>query len=174
MGRENENKQAVNLEKWLPVLGLNNYEVSNTGKIRSIKSMKSVAIFKRESGYICTGLFHNKRPIQKLVHRLVAEAFISNPENKRTVNHLDDDKTNNNDWNLAWATYSENNKHAYSIGLMDIHGEKHMHAKLDNEKVLIIRKSCLNRIDIKKYANKYSVSESTVYDALKRRTWTHI
>ena len=53
----------------------------------------------------------------KYVHRIVANAFIPNPENKRTVNHIDCDKSNNHVSNLEWATYSENAIHAHANGL---------------------------------------------------------
>ena len=52
-----------------------------------------------------------------LVHRLVANAFIPNPENKRCINHKDGNKKNNNINNLEWVSYSENMKHAYRTGL---------------------------------------------------------
>jgi hypothetical protein len=55
-----------------------------------------------------------------LVHRLVAMAFIPNPENKRTINHKDWNKANNSVWNLEWATDSENSKHAIKTWLNKI------------------------------------------------------
>lgn len=58
----------------------------------------------------------SKRKDYKL-HRLVAEYFISNPNNYKVVNHIDGDKTNNKIENLEWCTYSYNNKHAYDTGL---------------------------------------------------------
>lgn len=72
---------------------------------------------------------YNKDSKLFMIHRLVAEAFIDNPENKQTVNHKDGNKHNNNVDNLEWATYSENNQHAYDNNL-----------KSDNKKICMLDK----------------------------------
>lgn len=64
-------------------------------------------------GYPCVNI--NNKKVN--VHRLVALNFIANPHNKATVNHKDGDKTNNHISNLEWATYAENNQHAWDTGL---------------------------------------------------------
>lgn len=67
--------------------------------------------------YLRIGLNKDGVCTKHYMHRLLAEAFIDNPESKRTVNHIDGDKRNNSLDNLEWATYSENTQHAHDHGL---------------------------------------------------------
>lgn len=99
-------------EKWREVLGYEGlYKVSNLGRIKSRNKLKVQQDNGR--GYLVVHLNKNGKPKWHLVHRLVAQAFIDNPQNKPTVNHKDGDRTNNKAINLEWATYSENNSHSY-------------------------------------------------------------
>lgn len=68
-------------------------------------------------GYAYCGINYGKRNITKRIHRIIAETFISNPEDKEQVNHIDGNKLNNNIDNLEWVTASENVQHAFNQGL---------------------------------------------------------
>lgn len=87
------------------------YSVSSGGRVFSYKSNKYLKLQSNEH-YLKVTLTKNGKQIQKLVHRLVAEAFIPNPENKKEVNHIDGNKLNNNIDNLEWVTPKENQQHS--------------------------------------------------------------
>lgn len=91
------------------------YQVSNTGKVRSMNYRntgkgKLMKLGIRNAGYLQLGLYKDGKYKYYLVHRLVAEAFIPNPNNLPQVNHIDENKTNNCVWNLEWcnAKYNSN------------------------------------------------------------------
>ena len=104
-----------------------NYLISPNGKVFSLFSMKYLKPRLTGNGYHQVQLFNNEGNKWFLVHRLVAEAYTTNVENKRCVNHMDGVKTNNCLLNLEWATDSENHKHAFRIGLR-ANGEKQRNA----------------------------------------------
>lgn len=110
-------------EEWVAVSGYEGrYEVSSCGRVRSIAqpgtqlSGKILAPIKTH-GYLYVTLCKDKTKKRFAIHRLVAVAFIQNPNNKPTVNHKDGNKSNNKVKNLEWVTSSENNKHAFAKGL---------------------------------------------------------
>lgn len=78
------------------------YWISDTGLVKSKKKILKISLDK--DGYAKVALSKNGKKYHFRVHRLVAFAFIPNPENKSEVNHKDGNKTNNNHWNLEWCT----------------------------------------------------------------------
>lgn len=83
---------------------------------------------KNSDGYFTVTLSKNDVTSKKYIHRLVAEAFIENPDNLPEVNHLDGNKQNNNASNLAWVTHQQNVQHCYDIGLCKNKGGGHAFA----------------------------------------------
>lgn len=107
-----------NLEEvWRDISGYEGlYQVSNFGNVRNTKG-KILKQTNGNSGYKRVFLFKDRyKPF--FVHRLVAMAFIENPENKPCVNHIDNDRTNNMFDNLEWVTYKENMQWASKQGRM--------------------------------------------------------
>ena len=107
------------------------YQVSNLGNIRSLnyqntKKSKVLCPINHHGGYQIIHLGSNKI---KMVHTLVAEVFIENPERKKFVNHIDGNKHNNKVSNLEWVTSNENVNHAISTGLRDPHKNNHPKGK---------------------------------------------
>lgn len=100
-------------EQWRPVKGHESYEVSNQGRVRNAVRGNVRRLTPNEKGYLRVQL--NGKWLR--VHRLVAIAFVPNPENKPQVNHIDGDKTNNRADNLEWVTNLENAAHAIIHGL---------------------------------------------------------
>lgn len=107
-------------EEWRPISGLEGiYEVSSLGRVKSLarvagnlfRKERMLAPRKDGGGYLVVSIGLPYRYSNKRVHRLVAEAFIPNPENYPQVNHVDEDKSNNSVDNLEWCTAKYNMNH---------------------------------------------------------------
>ena len=110
----------------MKIKGYENYEVTTTGEVINTKTGRVLKL-SNKNGYLYVGLFKNRKQKHFLVHRLVAEAFIPNPENLPCVNHKDEDKTNNfvfvredgsvdfDKSNLEWCTHEYNNSYGTRI-----------------------------------------------------------
>jgi len=95
------------------------YYITKEGNVYSKKTGDLVLMKYHVSthGYKALRLMLNKKSKMQFIHRLIALAYIENPNNKPCVNHIDGNKLNNDISNLEWVTYSENNKHAFDTGL---------------------------------------------------------
>lgn len=99
------------IEIWKPIDGYKNYEVSNYGRVRSLMFNRSKILKKRNihHGYCGVVLYKDKKPKAFTIHKLVAQAFIPNPDNLPSINHKDENKANNCVDNLEWCTILYNN-----------------------------------------------------------------
>jgi len=174
------------MEIWKPILIDNqdtNYHVSSWGRVRSVMPGRAILILKSHAHglhkYIQVGIRINKKSRTFRVHRLVAQAFIPNPENKPTVNHKNGIKTDNRVVNLEWATHQENIRHAIDVlGISydsghTIIGEKNGNNKLTPNEVLKIRANPSNKSRTI-LSKQFGVSCTTINCIIKRKTWRHI
>lgn len=155
-------------------IGNREYSIYSNGVVKY--GDKEITQNKDKDGYLVLSLWDDiyKRQERRRVHRLVAELFIPNPLNKKEVNHIDRDRSNNRVENLEWVTRKENIKHskeAYSLSRI---GSKNGRTKLTEDDVLKIRK--MHDEGVAKYliAKSFNIGWSTVDHIIKRETWKHI
>ena len=137
------------MEEWKDIDGFDGfYQVSNTGKIRSKGASNGMkdgrwhlrSLSLNHDGYFKVRLAKGGKDITQRVHTLVAQAFIPNPNNYETVNHIDGNKTNNNVENLEWADRHQQLYHAYKMNLKKpMQGKLNANAKLSDDDVRYIR-----------------------------------
>ena len=117
-------------EIWKPIKGYEGlYEISSLGRVKSLERYvannggkylikeRILKPTKNQYGYLYVVISKNNINKHKLIHRLVAETFISNKHSKRTINHINGIKTDNTLENLEWCTHKHNNREARRLGL---------------------------------------------------------
>lgn len=179
----------MNDEIWLPVVGYEGwYEVSSLGRTRSVtRSVRShsggfqikkgmilspILTTGECGGYLLISLTKNGERHGTGVHRLVAKAFIPNPENKPQVNHKNSIRNDNRVENLEWVTASENIRHGYARGTWvkdKRYGEDNARSKITNaQRREIISRSAQETHD--SLAREFGLHQSTISRFLKFKT----
>jgi hypothetical protein len=157
---------------WKPVEGWPLHSVSNTGLIK--KGEKILTPSFRENGYKYIGLHYLGKRKKFYIHRLVAMAFIPNPDNHPQVNHIDYNKVNNHAANLEWCTHQYNAIHSFSHGRQAAKGESQRSAKLNNKQVLQLRKMSGEGYSNRALSELFKIDISGIRLIIKRQIWKHI
>ena len=170
-------------EIWKDIIGYEGqYQVSNLGRVKSLPRTRDtrysgIKWYKEKilkpkictTKYLSVGLCVDSKYKWALIHRLVAQAFIDNPNRLPQVNHKDGVKSNNIVYNLEWCTSKENIKHAYDINLSPI-GENKVNSKLTNEDVTKI-KELKGIYSQRELARMFGVTKGVIYSIHHNITW---
>lgn len=167
--------------EWFDINGYEGlYKINRQGDVYIMKKPRKQEGIKKPSidkdGYKQVSLSKNGKYTTYKVHRLVALTFIPNPNNLPVINHIDGNKQNNRVDNLEWCTRSENDLHAYRLGLRKpvpiekkARGERTRTAKLKEHEVIYIKQH--KDIDANILMKKFNVSRSTINSIRKNRNW---
>ena len=139
------------------------YEISNLGRVRSTsyKGIKILKPAKTKRGYLNVIFCVNQKKEHRLVHRLVADAFIPNPNNYNTVSHKDENKENNCVWNLEWMSEEDNNRYS----------NKSMLSEDKVKQILDLIKQGYTQLEIAKF---FKCSRRTIQFILQGKHWNNL
>ena len=156
------------------IKNFDNYVVFKDGSIFSLVNKKFLKVYTfRYATILLTD--NNKKQVTCQIHRLIATAFIPNPDNLPQVNHIDGNKLNNDILNLEWCDRSYNAKHAYSIGLAESRkGSKVGTSKLNEYDVILIKGLLENGYGLTQISKIFNVSTRTIYDIRIKKYWKHV
>ena len=155
---------------WKTVGCAQSYEISNHGQVKfSNKILKQTTSM---DGYLSVTLqvLGSKKRIKRSVHRLVANAFIPNPDKKRQVNHMDCVKSNNWVGNLQWSTQNENMRHAVENALMP---SGKLSPKFKGAILVFYKEVLISRLEGKKEIEAFELTAREVYACLRGLQKTH-
>jgi hypothetical protein len=165
-------------ELWLAIQEAPDYEISSCGRVRRCRdgigspSGREIKQFPNRLGYKTVYLYANRQRIIRRVHRLVAIAFIPNPESKEDVAHIDGSRDNNHVSNLRWSTHRENMLDKFQHGTMGISkGARNGKSKLTDDAVRDIRSSSESGVEL---SRRYGVTRSVISDVRRGRIWAHV
>jgi len=159
-------------EQWKPIVGFAGYFVSNFARIKTeYGHLLTPTLGGELRNYLRVGIAGKSR----ILHRLVAIAFVPNPDNLPEVNHKDLNKLNNRADNLEWCTRIDNMRHA-SAGGRIVHGSKHRSAKLSEEKARQIRQMFKENPSLNQtlVARKFGLDSSNICRLLNGKYWKHV
>lgn len=175
-----KNKEVLKLQEiWKDIKGYEGlYQISNFGRVKSLERYqqnhsklqkieeKIKTIHIKNNGYQFVQLYKDNIMKNLHVHRLVAQAFIPNLENKTQINHIDGNKLNNSVNNLEWVTSNENNKHKWDTGLQK---PSEKQGKITKENNRRYKSKPINQLDlqgnyIKTWVNAYEASRQLGID----------
>jgi hypothetical protein len=148
------------------VNGYENYLISKSGLVYSIKSKKLLKPTMDTKGYCKVALYNDEGKLNISLHRLVALNYIDNPDNKPQVNHINGIKTDNKVSNLEWVTNQENTIHAIKSGLRD---EAHKKAVLDNQKQVVHLESGIFYDSLKLACESLNINYGSARNYINRR-----
>jgi hypothetical protein len=169
-------------EQWKPVNGYEGwYEVNQNGVIKRVRSgtgtqCKILKFYVDTKGYKSHTLTKSGIQRNHLTHRIVAKAFMQNPENKPCINHIDSNRLNSKVSNLEWCTYKENTQHCIVSGRFNsqahsLKGEKNPKSIITTEQVREIRKS---KLSLKELSVIYGLQWKYVSKVKNGGTWKHV
>lgn len=167
---------------WIDLKGYEGiYQFNESGEVRSVDRVdirgrnlkgKVLSRYLTSRGYPAVCIYKDGKSTTKEIHRIIAEHFIPNPDNKPEVNHKDGNKLNHCISNLEWVTTRENLLHARATGLfIPAKGERQGNSKLTKDNVLSIRADTRTHREI---AADFGIVRQSVSDIKLRKSWRHI
>lgn len=162
-------------ERWEHVLGFPRYMVSDCGRVFSaVRACRILSPSKTPQGYPYVSLMLDGKAHKLTIHKLVAVAFVQNPDGMPIVNHIDGNKSNSHYLNLEWCTYADNNNHARDNRLVKNFGEDHYAAKLTDADIKEIRGLLADGIYHKDIAAKFGVNRQQITKIANGQAWRRV